>query len=679
MVSLNTTQDSFVAVSASTSSTSFASSSSTSAKPKLVRFNAEPNYNDGSTPSGPKSWTESEIAEYIANVFSQQSQGDTFAYMELIAILNQNEAINKQRLDPPALTRWITAFSAAVSNITPALSSLVDAFLAIDWTSMGDDFILAYRHLLENLVSAHAFYVVPVVKKLIESLRSVQVQEDQSQAELSTKFDYIHQALGGILLLIPSGPSFMVPILTENFPHKSEGVQPHVWYVKNVLRIIKYAPVLRNPLWALVIDKAVNIDVEIQTALDDLDEDDYAAVVHHCFDPDATEDEPPNSPSPSPMKTKPSEKGHADVLRFEDLGDISDLDSDDDSDDDLDSEADSDAPPPVIVSDFLEMSGKLDSILNYLMSEIRDLANDTFISEDEKTEFFTSVFLRIFERSILPTHKSRYTQFLWFYSCSLNKGCTEMFLVLLAQKVFDASCPSIIRVSASAYLASFVARAAFLDTESVLYCIRMLNGWALNYVEQYEVDVKQPDVQRYSVFYAVVQALLYMFCFRWRQIVSAADSTVAYGQLPAEMAGFPKIVMSKFAPLRICAKAVVGEFARITHKLDMLYCYALMQRGPVAASDVIPSAKPTAQSSDRGSAYHTNAQLAQQSSGMMEAAECLDAFFPFDPCHLTMSRRRMKGIYTEWQGEDDDRDAADSDIDAISSSLDIMMSSSFDM
>jgi RNA polymerase I-specific transcription initiation factor RRN3 len=53
----------------------------------------------------------------------------------------------------------------------------------------------------------------------------------------------------------------MVSIITENFPHKSEDVQAHVWYVKNVLRIVKYAPVLRNPLWALLIDRAVNIDV----------------------------------------------------------------------------------------------------------------------------------------------------------------------------------------------------------------------------------------------------------------------------------------------------------------------------------------------------------------------------------------------------------------------------------
>jgi RNA polymerase I-specific transcription initiation factor RRN3 len=313
-----------------------------------------------------------------------------------------------------------------------------------------------------------------------------------------------------------------------------------------------------------------------------LDEDEYAAVVHHCFDPDAADDDHAHSPHKlSQAGTHPSEKGHANVLSFEDLGDISDLDSDDDDDDDSDddvSEADSDAPPPMIVSDFMEMSGKLDSILNLLMIEIRDLSTDSSISPEEKLEFFSSVFLRIFERTILPTHKSRYTQFLWFYACSLDRGCTEAFLVLLAQKIFDTSCPSIIRVSASAYLASFVARAGFLDSESVLYCIRMLNGWALSYVEQYEADVKQPDVQRYAVFYSVVQALLYVFCFRWRQIVAAADSRVAYGQLPVEMTGFPKIVMSKFAPLRVCVTPYCLSDESLLH-LKYIYIYILTCNG----------------------------------------------------------------------------------------------------
>ena len=225
----------------------------------------------------------------------------------------------------------------------------------------------------------------------------------------------------------------------------------------------------------------------------------------------------------------------------------SDIDSDSDSDDSLNS----DMLPPVIVSDFMKMSGKLDSILHLLMNEIKIIFSDPTASPEDVIDFYTQALLKIFERSVLPTYKSRYAQFLWFYACSLDSGLTEAFLVLLAQKTFDATCPSIIRISASAYLASFVARAKFLDVTSVLYCIRILNGWALQYVETHEMDVRQPDAQKYSVFYSVVQALLYIFCFQWKHVMSTSGSASSYGQLPPEMNGLQRIVNSKFSPLKV--------------------------------------------------------------------------------------------------------------------------------
>ena len=94
-------------------------------------------------------------------------------------------------------------------------------------------------------------------------MHTVQTKNEISQAQLSTKFDYIHGILSGVLALIPSGPSFMLPIIAENFPHKMEDVQCHVWYVKNVLRILKYAPVLRNQTWSLLVDRTIQIDVSV--------------------------------------------------------------------------------------------------------------------------------------------------------------------------------------------------------------------------------------------------------------------------------------------------------------------------------------------------------------------------------------------------------------------------------
>ena len=62
----------------------------------------------------------------------------------------------------------------------------MDALLAFDWldgiggveedehesSGSGEEVAVAYRGLMENLVSAHAFYVRPVVKSLVGLLRT---------------------------------------------------------------------------------------------------------------------------------------------------------------------------------------------------------------------------------------------------------------------------------------------------------------------------------------------------------------------------------------------------------------------------------------------------------------------------------------------------------------------------
>ncbi|KAJ3109024.1 hypothetical protein HDU96_007338 [Phlyctochytrium bullatum] len=200
------------------------------------------------------------------------------------------------------------------------------------------------------------------------------------------------------------------------------------------------------------------------------------------------------------------------------------------------------AAPPEVVHNFQEMSGKL-SMLNLLTGQAKEsltappppssAANSEAAARRHRQQLdqFHDLLLEIFERTVLPTHKCRYAQFLWFYARAHDPVLTERFLVLLASKAFDGTAPSIIRISASAYLSSFVARAAFLDEQTVLHCV-MLNGWALKYVEENEDAPKAPvgkgalaegsddgelgtakdapDLRRHYVFYSVVQSLLYM-------------------------------------------------------------------------------------------------------------------------------------------------------------------------
>ncbi|KAI9343591.1 RNA polymerase I-specific transcription initiation factor RRN3 [Obelidium mucronatum] len=626
---------------------------------------------------------------------------------------------NTAGLSGRALVAWLRGLSDNVSQLGgEAARPTVDAVLrcrawldadADDAADADADALAAYAQLLENLVSAHALLVRPVVLALVQTLAAAAAD---SPAARSAKYDRIHHVLHAVIRLIPSGPSFMHAMLSDAFPHKSENVLDQMWYLKNLFRIVSYAPVLRNSVWALAIDRATQIDVEIQSALDDLSEEDYNQVLAHCFDIDAVghDRESISFMSPKTFATAGRVGTIPDELQLDDDDDdrrqrgsedrtdnfsSSDEDSDED-DSEEESDEDDDAPPPLVVSDFKIMSGKLDSIIHYLLGQItlifsppplsaqngssstNDLKSRTASAKsinqsetrEEALEFF-SVLLQIFERTILPTHQCKYVQFLYFHACSMSSKCTESFLVLLAQKTFDTSSPAIIRVAASAYLSSFVARAKFVEIEAVLYCLKMLNGWALTYVDENESSVKTGGVldggKTHACFYAVIQALLYVFCFRWREIVAAAgvggdDSlndgrNIEYGRLPVEMNGFQKLVQSRFHPLKVCTKSVVAEFARITHKLDMLYCYTHIQQRPVLTNST--------------------------SANTLRPPPPQPAFFPFDPCHLIMSKSIIEPGYNEWMEEDDIVGGGvvggrDSDIDYISSSFDNQMSMSAD-
>ncbi|ORY52528.1 RNA polymerase I-specific transcription initiation factor RRN3 [Rhizoclosmatium globosum] len=594
--------------------------------------------------------SESSPEQLLADAFSSAESESSLHFEHIVRLIRPRTT--KKEADPASLLRWISTLSRFVSKMQASASLLVDAILALDWCSKDAEFIAEYRHLLENLVSANASFVQPVLKMLVSSFRSVQVK-DESPALLSAKFDHIHSILAGILHLIPSAPSLLTHIVTDNFPHKSESVEDNMWYLKNCMRIVSYAPVLQNSVWLLVIDKLVQIDVEIQTSLDNLDEDEYDTVLQHCFDFDGAElDSPDLLASPNTFASAGKAKEVEDDMELSmDALYESDNESDSESEtsesaDEEDSDDEDGGAPALIITDFREMAGKLDSMLQFMMQQVVSLHQaGNAAQEHEMLESFFSMLLVGFERTVLPTHKCRYTQFLYFKACSLSPKWCEAFLVFLAHKSFDASTPSIIRVSAIAYLSSFISRAAFLDTGSLLQCLRLLTAWALQYVEANETHKTFPDLKKDHVFYSVVQAILYIFCFRWQEIVGASASSVSnqggYGQLPVEMTGFQRIVMSKFSPLQICAKSIVTEFARITHKLDILYCYNLMNK------------KSDKESSSEAS-KDTQPQQNQQQQSYFLTSETLEAYFPFDPCNLQMTRKFIQDSYAEWKDEEEE-------------------------
>ncbi|KAJ3177807.1 hypothetical protein HK101_010189 [Irineochytrium annulatum] len=700
-------------------------------------------------PGDPMAWDVKVISTALLKAFALLQKGEGGAYYAIIEILSLKRKAEKVPWEDEPLGRWVQAMSAVVSSLTPSVAHLVHQVIGLEWLDRSDAFIDKFRHFIENLVSANSSFLEPVFKMLVGRFREDVTQA--TQAELSTRFDNLHISISRVLSLIPSGPSIMVPILAKNFPQKDEDVAEFTSYIKNLLRITEYAPVLRDSVWSLCVDRAIQIDLEIQTELDELDEDEFAEVNKACFEDDDEE-----------LKRTRRNKagGDADDPQFAFDSDDDDIDLDDETPD-----------PKAKVLRFKRMADRLDNILCTLIKGVEEAYARAENEKSEKRQAaaadVSQMLLQIFDKTVLPTHRSRYTQFVWFLACFRDTGFCEAFIVHLARRTFDPAFPAILRMSASAYLGSFIARAKSLDPESVVHCVKMLNGWALDYVVNYEQDVRSPDIQKHGVFYSVVQALLYLFCFRWKQIL--ADS---YGQLPVEMTGFQRVLLSKFAPLKVCSKSVVTEFARITHKLDVMYCYSLMKqnesangkqaakrkkdmldvprsdtksvngRPPRAPKDgatamsltpssftpmsatptTIGTLTPPAMAAMGGMARiqangvyaattSTNgagsmaaggpgpksvvvsvrvspppigpgeikgpgagAELASAAKAaiapekgddaLFRTAECLESFFPFDPCLIKETGKKLQPFYVTWDGGDDDEDgSSDSDED----------------
>lgn len=220
-------------------------------------------------------------------------------------------------------------------------------------------------------------------------------------------------------------------------------------------------------------------------------------------------------------------------------GNISDDDESDDVDvlSDLSSEAPSDNEKNVEVKQdsfhIKDMVMKLDSMMELLFEYFQrvnklydtdatslssDAADNPRPAHETKKSLFI-ILLSIFDRTIIRTFRSRYTQFLIFWYSSLDPEFTDMFQGMLVSKaLLEEDQPIVTRAAAASYVASFVSRALFIDATNA----RMVIGLMCDYLEHHLDECAalskdfDPNATYHSVFYTVAQSVFYMFCFRWR-------------------------------------------------------------------------------------------------------------------------------------------------------------------
>lgn len=587
---------------------------------------------------------------YVNKAIREKLNGHSKDFDDLVDQFSPNKSTLAPTVSSLQLRIWLSALSHVLSRLERRHAPLVEAIVRLPWSTMDAVFVKSYIVFIGMLISARPEYLSLVLNRIAMGftyqsglLAVASNLEGSTPLTRRVVYDRQHALLEHLLNLVPTLPSSLAPLLVRNFPHKRQPQAAHVAYIRNLLRVTEYCSELSERVLGLIVDRALMVDVEIQVELEELEDAEPTDSELFEFDPFDT------------------------IVGQE--GDSSDEEEDvDDGLSDLSSDASSDSGAEDTFTDtrhIHDMVSKLDAILRLVFDHFNKLHSSiptvlvpyspslhstiTYDRDSQSYEPHTLLaiqfhtLLAIFDRSILRTFKSRYTQFLLFWYASLHPEFSDLFLGLLVDKALfgSASASGVERAAASSYIGSFVSRAQFIDREGAQRTVKVLCAFLQAHLDA--VEAGNAASNNHSVFYAVVQSVFLVFCFRWRDLQEEPDEQeVGRKTWISELGVVQRVITSDLNPLKVCSQNVVHQFARIAQATDFTYCFSILE-------------------ANKRAPYPVFAGVAPGSAGPQE----LHTFFPFDPFKLPRSGEYIQGVYREWAtvaiGDEDDEDDEDED------------------
>ena len=599
------------------------------------------------------------IREEVRRAVVLHARGENAGYDRVTEIFT-TEPTSEDAPNPTTVRNYMLALLGSVASLNKSCSGLVHAVLESQWLGRDEGHIALYIRFLGALSSAQGGFVGTVLRMLVDNFSSSMYSRhlkcrtnpnhpavplsngqlpDYPSINRTQLYARAHLALKYLLQLIPSASGLVSPILAASFPPSTDSSRAHVAYVRNLLKIIEYAPELRSDILVLITERLIKIDLQVQEDLENLEEEVDEGLVEDV------------------SKLQMAREGLDDLSGEEDEdGDESII-----SDEGLDEEAQR-------KKEVKSNIDKVDAILDILFAYYQPFFTSRKLEEKEST---LELLLSHFATIILPTYHSRYTQFLLFHFAQTTPALIDHFAGTCVHIAFDKVQPAIIRRSAAAYLGSFVARGKHIPSRLVQDVFDIIGDQLHILLTEYEPLCRGPDLRRYATFYALVQALLYIFCFRWRDLTVDADSyadadsdddaATAFEEKPPTWAAGVKEILhraihSPLNPLKVCSPAIVAEFANIAHRHGLIYVYSRIETNKRLRLSHF-TGSPAGRTPGRETALSVKND---------ESLHQLDAYFPFDPYRLPRSKKWIEGDYVDWEGVPEDKDdgnVSDSDSD----------------
>ncbi|KAI8939837.1 hypothetical protein NX059_003575 [Plenodomus lindquistii] len=585
------------------------------------------------------------VSEEVRRAIEKHAEGKKAAYDGLKGLFREAPTSK----DAP-LSGLLQKYLVALVNHAPLLDhgckGLVHAVIDCSWIARNERFVQSYRHFLRSLLSVQTGYMSTVLQMLVGMFLNPPSpnarHQDDPPVQRVRLLARVHETLKSILRHSPMASTFLAPTISHSFPFSDDDAKTHVDFIRNILQVTEYAPEIKGEILSLVTEKLVKIDVQLQVDLEDLDDDVDERLVGDAIQ-DAQDDD-------------------------------NNDDDDDASDDGSVSSEESLDPEEARLKGIKDLMHKLDNIMDVQFAYYDSVFEKGDLFDiDQIFESLLSQFANI----ILPTYRSRHTQFVLFHFSQTSSDLINRFAGCCSHLAFDQGRPQLLRASAAAYLASFIARGAHVSGEIVrdvfdLLCYH-LEALRINH----EPSCQGPNLRRYSTYYAISQALIYTFCFRWRDLIvtpdgnSPSDQDIIYhdGDFvwhSSVQEVLRRNIFCRLNPLKICAPTIVAQFARMAHHLRFMYIYPLIE-----TNKRVRLARSMASGYLDGIGGRETALTGKRG----EQTFLMDAYFPFDPYVLPKSKRWVQGDYVEWKpvpgmpvdkDDDDDEESGSEDGDSVS-------------
>ncbi|KAF2073872.1 hypothetical protein CYY_004832 [Polysphondylium violaceum] len=278
----------------------------------------------------------------------------------------------------PTLPSYEALWNKAISSSKPNLQELI----TFDWTQ-SEQTVNSFVDFLVNLVTYKSIYAYECYNLLIGSFEPYKISIKTGTKVAYEKWELIamkvHFTFNKILSAIPLSSSILANLITDKFPHRSHPAEVQHFYFKNALFVTRYCPTISQTILSSAISSLIQIDVSI--SLDEMPDDED---LQFDIENENAAAAAFNSTSTSNLSQE-AQEGKINAQKLDILMNL--------------------------MLDYLDIRFGIakkgsGNIFYFDNCEQQDLST--------QDELFSNL-IKIFDVTILPTYKSKYTQYLLFY------------------------------------------------------------------------------------------------------------------------------------------------------------------------------------------------------------------------------------------------------------------------